>query len=102
MNQGHPHPPVFQDGGFERRVRPDTGGGAGGAGGWIAGRLQCSVINGKCASGRTKGLLGGSDTPAVTEKINKSFMNGEVWGPAGVWKDQMVRVGCAWGQMAGL
>lgn len=37
-------------------------------------------------------LLGGSDTPAVIEKINKSFMNGEVWGPIGVWKDQMVRM----------
>lgn len=80
----------------------EGGGGGGAQGGWIAVRLQCSVINGKCASGRTKGLLGGSDTPAVTEKINKSFMNGEMWGPAGVWKDQMVRVGCAWGQMAGL
>lgn len=46
-------------------------------------------------------LLGGSDTPAVIEKINKSFMNGEVWGPIGVWKDQMVRVGCVWDKWLG-
>lgn len=47
-------------------------------------------------------LLGGSDTSAVIEKINKNFMNGEVWGPIGAWKDQMVRVGYREGQMAGI
>lgn len=47
-------------------------------------------------------LLGGSATSAVIEKINKDFMNGEVWSPTGAWKDQMVRVGYRDGQMAGI
>lgn len=47
-------------------------------------------------------LLEGSDTSAVIEKINKNFMNGEVWGLIGAWKNQMVRMGYREGQMAGI
>lgn len=47
-------------------------------------------------------LLGGSDTSAVIEKINKSFMNEEVWGPIEAWKDQMVKSGLSVEQMAGI
>lgn len=70
-------------------------------------QLQYSMMNVYCGGQKASvpgRLLGGSDTSAVIEKINKSFMNEEVWGPtegpngqSGLWVGQMAGIQAAGG-----